>query len=47
MADGSLDIDENGNSVPPKPDEKQIVQVWDNQRTGISYLYSEKENRKV
>jgi hypothetical protein len=44
--DGSLTIDENGNAVPPKPDEKQIFQVWDNQRTGISYFYTEKENSK-
>lgn len=44
--DGSLTIDENGNAVPPKPDEKQIVQVWDNQPNGISYLYSQKENSK-
>ena len=44
--DGTLTIDENGNAVPPKPDEKQIVQVWDNQPNGISYLYSQKENSK-
>ena len=44
--DGSLDIDENGRGVPPKADEKQIFQVWDDQRTGISYFYIEKENSK-
>jgi hypothetical protein len=42
--DGSMDIDENGHAVQPKPDEKQIFQVWDDKLTGISYFYGAKEN---
>ena len=44
--DGSIELDENGNALTAKPNDKQIFQVWDNQRTGISYFYSQKENSR-
>jgi hypothetical protein len=44
--DGSLTIDENGNSVKPDPDEKQTFQVWENKSTGLTYFFSNKESKK-
>lgn len=44
--DGSMEIDENGNAVTPKPDAKRTFEVWDDKRTGISYFYSVNEDNK-